>query len=333
MKDVAKIAGVSIQTVSAVINGKLGITPETTARVNEAIQQLGYRPYSVARSLRTGQTRTLALILTDINNPSFSTIAIAAEDIAHSFGYNLVLYNTHDDPEREASYVRSVSERWMDGVIFVATGDHMTSLDYLNAARIPTVAIDRIPMGYSGPSVTMNNYKVGTLAARHLVELGHRCIAHISGPSRLLLARDRTAGFLAELDRSGVTPGLCAAAEGNWLCQSGYTAMQEVLRGSARPTAVFAANDRMAIGAMAAIAEAGLRVPDDISIIGVDDIEVSAYQNPPLTTLRQSFPEMASQCVHLLIDIVEEKEPKQTQVVMEPEFIQRASTAPPRRPG
>lgn len=126
------MAGVSIQTVSAIINKKPGITAETSARVNEAIQHLGYRPYSVARSLRTRQTNTIALIVTDINNPSFSTMAIAAEDIAHSFGYNLVLYNTHDDPEREASYVQAVNERWMDGVIFVATGDQMTSLDSLS---------------------------------------------------------------------------------------------------------------------------------------------------------------------------------------------------------
>jgi LacI family transcriptional regulator len=154
MKDVAILAGVSIQTVSAIINNKPGITAETGARVNQAIQHLSYRPYAVARSLRTRQTYTLALIVTDINNPSFSTIASAAEDIAHAAGYNLVLYNTHDDPDREASYIRAVSERWMDGVIFVATGDHMTSLDSLKAAGTPTVAIDRIPMGYTGPALS-----------------------------------------------------------------------------------------------------------------------------------------------------------------------------------
>jgi DNA-binding LacI/PurR family transcriptional regulator len=329
MKDVAKLAGVSIQTVSAVINGKLGITVETSERVRDAIQQLGYRPYSVARSLRTGQTHTLALIVTDINNPSFSTMAIAAEDIAHSFGYNLVLYNTHDDPEREASYVQSVSERWMDGVIFVATGDRMTSLDFLNAANIPTVAIDRIPMGYTGPSVTMDNYKVGCMAAEHLLSLGHRSIVHIGGPSRLLLARDRTAGFMDVLKKSGVEPGCCVFPEGNWRCESGHLAMQEILKSHSLPTAVFAANDRMAIGAMAAISEAGLQVPGDISVIGVDDIEVSAYQVPALTTIRQSFPDMASRCVHLLIDILERKEPEQTRIVMEPSFVQRKSTAPP----
>lgn len=329
MKDVARLAGVSIQTVSAIINGKPGITVETSARVNDAIHQLGYRPYSVARSLRTRQTNTLALIVTDINNPSFSTMAISAEDIAHSFGYNLVLYNTHDDPNREASYVQAVTERWMDGVIFVATGDHMTSLDFLKNANIPTVAIDRIPGGYTGPSVTMDNYKIGCMAAKHLLGLGHRRIAHIGGPSRLLLARDRMEGFLDTLRESGMQPGLCVSPEGNWKCEAGYMAMQEILKGKVLPTAVFAANDRMAIGAIAAINEAGMQVPADISVIGVDDIEVAAFQNPPLTTIRQSFPEMASLCVHLLINILDGKEPEQTRIVMEPSFIQRKSTAPP----
>ncbi len=326
MKDVANRAGVSIQTVSAIINSKPGITAETTARVNAAIQELGYRPYTVARSLRTGQTHTIALIVTDINNPSFSTIASAAEDVAHSFGYNLVLFNTHDDPEREASYVRTVSQRWMDGAIFVATGDQMTSLESLRQAGIPTVAIDRIPMGYSGPSVTLENFKTGRLAAEYLHGLGHRRLAHISGPLKLHLARERLAGFQAALSEHGLTP---AWVEGNWTCASGADGMQQILRAAETPTAVFAANDRMAIGAIQAAQQAGLRVPADLSVIGVDDIEVAGFQSPPLSTIRQSFPQMASQCVHLLLSILDDKEPETSQIVIEPMLVERKSTAPP----
>lgn len=331
MKEVAAIAGVSIQTVSAIINGKPGISPETSARVNAAIQKLDYRPYSVARSLRTHQTHTLALIVTDINNPSFSTIASAAEDIAHSFGYNLVLFNTHDDPEREASYVRTVSQRWMDGVILVATGDQMTSLESLEQAGIPTVAIDRIPMGYSGPSVTLDNFKAGHIATDFLVKLGHSRITQIVGPLKLLLVRERSAGFQASLKKAGLDTTGLVSSEGDWTCNSGYQGMQHILGGHEIPTAVFAANDRMAIGAMQAIIEKGMRVPEDISVIGIDDIEVASFQSPALTTIRQSFGQMAAQCVRLLIDILAGKEPAQLQIVMEPQLIERKSTSPPRK--
>lgn len=326
MKDVAERAGVSKQTVSAIINNKPGITAETTARVNAAIQDLGYRPYALARSLRTGQTHTLALIVTDINNPSFSTIASAAEDIAHSFGYSLVLYNTHDDPEREANYLRTVSQRWMDGVIFVATGDQMTSLEFLNQADIPTVAIDRIPMGYMGPSITLDNNKTGRMAAEYLLQLGHRRFAHISGPRKLLLARERLVGFENRLHESNVDPKNLLTFEGDWGCASGYSAMQQFLSSPTRPSAVFAANDRMAIGAIQAAQDAGLRVPQDISIMGVDDIEVAAFQSPALTTIRQSFIEMANLCVNLLIDILNGKEPENNQLLIEPMLVERKST-------
>jgi len=329
MKDVAAIARVSIQTVSAIINDKPGITPQTTTRVKEAIQQLGYRPYSIARSLRTRQTHTIALMVSDIGNPSFSTIASSAEDIAHSFGYNLVLFNTHDDPEREAGYIRSITERWIDGAIFVTTGDQMTSLDSLKESYIPTVAIDRIPVGYTGPSVTLDNIKAGRLAAEHLLNLEHTCIAHISGPLKLRLARERKEGFCQVIQERGLEPGPCVLSEGNWECESGYEAMKQILSSKIMPTAVFAANDRMAIGAIRAIFDAGLSVPRDFSIVGLDDIEVSAFEIPPLTTVRQSFAKLASLSIHLLIDILAGKEPDQQQLVLDPELIIRQSTASP----
>lgn len=328
MKDVAALAGVSIQTVSAVINNKQGISPATASRVKDAIQQLGYRPYSVARSLRTGQTHTIALIVTDINNPSFSTIASAAEDIAHGFGYNLVLFNTHDDPEREASYVRTVSDRWIDGVIFVATGDRSISLESLLLAKIPAVVIDRIPMGYSGASVTLDNFKAGFMAAEHLIGLEHKRLAHICGPLQLHLARERLAGFKDCINKANLPWADLNSLEGNWSCSSGYEAMKQILNKAEVPTAVFAGNDRMAIGAIQAITETGLKVPEDISVMGLDDIETAAFHSPALTTIRQSFPEMASRCVHLLMEILDGKEPSQLQIVIEPSLIERKSTAP-----
>ena len=329
MRDVARAAGVSVQTVSCVVNGKPGITEETRQRVQAAIAQLGYRPYTVARSLRTRRTRTLAVVVSDIANPSFSTMASAAEDYAHTFGYSLTFYNTHDDVEREAQYIRMATERWVDGVLFVSAEDHMKSLETLREAGIPSVAIDRIPEHYTGPSVTLNNVKAGRMAAEHLLDLGHTCIAHISGPLALRLARERLQGFEEAIRERGLAPGPCAMGEGNWECMAGYRAMQRLLAHRPRPTAVFSANDRMAIGAMRAIAEAGLRVPDDISVIGLDDIELAAFQNPPLTTVRQSFAQLATLGVQLLLDILGGKEIAQPQLVIEPELVVRQSTAPP----
>jgi LacI family transcriptional regulator len=325
MKDVAELVGVSIQTVSAVINNKPGITDETRDRVLEAIKQLGYRPYSVARSLRTGQTRTLALIVSDLSNPSFGTMASAAEDYAHRFGYNLTVHNTHDDVTREASYIQSLTQRWIDGVLYVSAEDELSSQTALKQAGIPSVAIDRIPENYVSPSVTLDNTKAGYMAAQHLLDLGHHHIAHISGPLRLRLVRERIAGFEKALANYGVYP--FARVEGNWTCDSGFVAMKHILNHQPHPTALFAANDRMAIGAMQAIQEARLRVPDDISVVGLDDIEVAAYQNPPLTTVRQSFAELATLAIQLLLALIQKDQPAETQLVIEPELIERQSTS------
>lgn len=327
IKDVARAVGVSAQTVSAVVNNKPDITSETRARVLAAIEQLGYRPYSVARSLRTRQTRTIALVVSDIARPSLAMVASVAEDCAHSSGYSLVLYNTHDDSEREANYIHTAMQRWVDGVLFISAGDRMTGLNTLQAAGIPTVAIDRIPEHYTGPSVTLDNIKAGRMAAEHLLDLGHAHIGHLGGPMELRIARERLVGFQQAIKARGLEPGPCATGPGSWVCEAGYVAMQKLLAHRPRPTAIFAANDYMAIGAMHAADEAGLRIPDDLSIVGLDDIEVAAFQIPPLTTVRQSFTELAMLGVQVLLDILAGKEPAQTQVVLEPALIVRKSTA------
>jgi DNA-binding LacI/PurR family transcriptional regulator len=328
MRDVARAASVSIQTVSAVVNQKDGITPPTRERVRAAIKQLGYRPYSVARSLRTRQTHTIALVISDIANPLFSTLASAAEDYAHRFGYSLILYNTHNDVMREANYVQIASERWVDGVLFVSARDEMTSLNMLDETGIPTVAIDRIPSGYTGYSVTLDNVKAGRMAAEHLVDLGHTQVAHIAGPLQLRLSRERQQGFVEALASRGLRPSAVIPSQNGWYCEAGFQAMQEILRNPEQPTALFAANDRMAIGALLAAVDAGLRVPEDLSIIGLDDIEVAAYHNPPLTTLRQSFESLATLGIQILIDLLAGKEPEQPNIIIEPELVVRRSTGP-----
>ena len=196
----------------------------------EAVVELGYRPYSIARSLRTGETHTLVLVVSDLANPSFATMASAAEDYAHDFGYGLMVFNTHDDIEREDAYIQVATQRWIDGALFVSAEDQMTSLDALKAAGIPFVAVDRIPEAYDGPSVTLDNLLAGRMAAQHLLGLGHRRLAHVSGPTKLRLARERKEGFCQALAALGLDPAACLQAAGDWTCDSGYDAMQAILK-------------------------------------------------------------------------------------------------------
>jgi LacI family transcriptional regulator len=172
--------------------------------------------------------------------------------------------------------------------------------------------------------------KAGAIAADHLLDLGHTDLAHISGPMRLQLARERQTGFAHAIAARGLQLGPCCGGEGNWGCEYGYRAMMGLLACAPRPTGIFAANDRMAIGAMRAIYEAGLRVSADISVIGLDDIEVAAYQSPPLTTIRQSFTELATHALELLLGILAGREPAQTRIIVEPTLVVRQSTSPPR---
>lgn len=326
MRDVAKLAGVSIQTVSAIINGKPGITNETRDRVLESIRQLGYRPFSVARSLRTRQTKTVSLVVSDIANPAFSVLTSAIGDALYSYGYGLIVYSTHNDPEREKACIQAITQRWIDGVLFVSAGDPSAGLAMLSEARIPVVAIDRIPLDYDGMWVTMDNRAAGVLAAEHLLALGHTHIAHIRGPETLLLAREREEGFRGALENRGL--GLvCPSTEAKgWGCGAGYQEMKDLLERHLRVSAVFAASDRLAIGAIHAIREAGLAVPQDFSVIGVDDIEVAAYMNPPLTTIRQSFTELAQRSVDLLMARLQRQEMTAQQVFIQPELVAREST-------
>lgn len=328
MKDVAALANVSVQTVSAVINDKPGITEETSTRVREAIKKLGYQPDYTARSLRSGRRRTIALFVSNVADSVLGIMASAAEDYAYSAKYNLVLYNTHDDPEREMSYVNTAAQGSVDGVLFVAATQPHKAREILERAGIPSVVVDRIPEGYAGPSVGLDNIRAGDLAAEHLLNLGHTRLAHIASPVGVRLSRERQEGFVQSIERSGTGAKVSIETVRDWGCQPGYEAMHRLLKRNSLPTAVFSATDHAAIGAMHAIREAGLRIPDDISVVGMDDIEAAAFQNPPLTSVQQSLAQMAGLGVQMLLNILGGKEPTESRIVLEPTLVIRGSTAP-----
>ena len=327
MKDVARRANVSVQTVSVVVNASGVVSPETRERILTAIDELGYRPQAVGRSLRTGATRTIGLLVADITNPFFARMADTVEDHAHAAGYNLILYNTHSDADRERTYLHIATEAWLDGMLFVTTTDTLHGLGTLRSAGIPCVAIDRVPADYEGPWVILDNRRTGALVAEHLLDLGHRDLAHICGPLDLRLSVERLESFESSVRERGFEPVGHIEGDASWSCESGYRAMRSLLEGSRSPTAVFASNDRLAIGAMRAAVEAGLRVPDDLSIVGVDDIELAPYLTPPLTTVRQRLEDVATLATKILLDLVHGREPAQTQVSFDPELVVRQSTA------
>jgi len=199
----------------------------------------------------------------------------------------------------------------------------------LQAAGIPVVAVDRIPSRYEGPWVILDNRKTGSLVAEHLLALGHRDLAHICGPLDLRLSIERLESFESAVRARGLAPISHVVGDASWSCESGYVAMRSLLRSEPIPTAVFASNDRLAIGAMRAVVERGLRVPDDISVVGVDDIEMAPYLTPPLTTVRQRLADVATLGTKILLDLIHGVEPNETQVVFEPELVVRESTARP----
>jgi DNA-binding LacI/PurR family transcriptional regulator len=241
-----------------------------------------------------------------------------------------MLHNTHNDSARETNYIQTISQRWIDGAIIVSTRNEVVGLDELSSARIPVVAINHTPSTYDGPSVTTDNFTAGRIAAEHLVGLGHIHLSHIGGPVRLYLSYEREMGFFEVLRESGLQPIICPNNAGEWDCESGFRAMTQLLDcAEIHPSAVFAANDRMAIGAMRAIHQGGLRVPQDISVIGMDDIEYSTYVSPPLTTVGQPIVKMALTAVDLLIKLLNGENPEKTRIVLNPELIVRGSTCPP----
>jgi DNA-binding LacI/PurR family transcriptional regulator len=331
MKDVADLVGVSKQTVSAVINNKPGITEETRARVLAAIKQLGYRMDYTARSLRTGQTRTIALLITDVSSPFAGKIASVAEDAAYASHYNLVLYNTRDDVEREQNYIYSAVQRSVDGVLFVSARDESTVPESLEAFGIPVVILDRVPKGYQGPSITIDNLKAGQVAAEHLLTLGHCSFAHIAGPASLHISKGRLEGFSHAVQMGHPGRDITIERAENWKVESGYLATQRLLARKVNFTALFVAGDMLAIGAIRALRDAGLDIPADVSVVSVDDIDIVRYHHPPLTTVSQFVERMATLGVEMLLDLLSGNNPPQPQIVIDPKLIVRESTAPPRQ--
>jgi LacI family transcriptional regulator len=326
IREVAQRAGVSYATVSHVINKTRFVSDETRSRVLSAMSELNYRPNTLARSLRIGETKTIGLILPDSANPFFAEIARSIEDRAFRLGYSVILCNTERDTNRETLYVDVLSKRQVDGIIFVATGDQADSLNFLINQDMPVVLIDRDLANIEVDAVLTDNQRGGYLATRHLIQRGHRRIACIAGPSHITPSAERVTGYLQALAEAGIPYDEALVVDGDYHPASGQQVTAALLAMDFPPTAIFALNDLMAIGALRAATEAGLRVPEDLAVIGYDDIEFACFTNPPLSTIAQPKDEVGSQATEILVKRISEKDGEKHRLVLPPRLIIRGST-------
>ncbi|MHB9145783.1 MAG: LacI family DNA-binding transcriptional regulator [Symbiobacteriia bacterium] len=324
IKDVARTAGVGVATVSRVINGSGYVSEDSRQRVLEAVERLHFQPSRAARSLATGRSATVALVLPDITNPFFPSIARGVEDAASAAGYTVILCNTDDDPEQEAMYLNLLRQQRVDGVVLAACAPTNREQWRQFAARIPVVLTDRRLEGAIDHSVAVNNVAGGYLAARHLIDLGHRSIGFISGPAGLSTSAERRQGFEQALHEVGALPRPEWMCTGDFRYQSGYNCAGQLQQQGV--TALFAVNDMMAIGAIRAIEDAGRRVPEDVAVVGFDDILLASMTKPGLTTIGQPTYQMGVMAMDMLLERMRSDAPVgPQQLILEPSLVIRES--------
>lgn len=327
IKQVAKEAGVSIQTVSRVINQRYDVSAETRDKVQKIIERLGYQPNAIARGLASRRSRTLGLVTYDLTDAFFAQVVTGAEAEAHRYGYFFMLGSSRCNPCEEPNYIRLLTERHVEGILFAREGTptDLRYIEELHRAGIPVVMTGFYNTRLGLNLVDVNNLDGGYQATQHLVRAGHRWIAFISGPMFIQSGQDRQAGYRRALEEAGIAFDPALAAEGDYLHRSGYAAMQHIL-GSGHPfTGLFASNDRMAIGAISALRQAGLRVPDDVSVVGFDDLPEAEFAVPPLTTMRQPMVKVGEEAMRLLLNAIQNPGQPPRQVLLETELIERQS--------
>jgi LacI family transcriptional regulator len=326
IREVAERAGVSLTTVSHVVNRSRFVSEDTRKRVLEAMQDLNYRPNAVARSLRSGKTHTLGLILPDSSNPFFAEIGREVEKTAFTEGYSVMLCNTERDLAREELYVRLLSDKQVDGVIFVAAGEQIDSLAYLLEQHTPIVVVDRDLSYDEVDAVLTDNLLGGYQATQHLIALGHQRIACISGPVNGARSMERVSGYRRALEEYGIAEDPALLLIGDYHPQSGRDAAHHLLSLDNRPTAIFACNDLMAIGVIRAVTAERLSIPDNVAVVGFDNIELANYTTPSLTTVAQPITEIGALSASLVIQRIAEPHRPAERPKLPTQLIMREST-------
>ncbi|MFC0213183.1 catabolite control protein A [Paenibacillus chartarius] len=325
--DVAREAGVSMATVSRVVNNNPNVKPQTRKKVFEAIERLGYRPNAVARGLASKKTTTVGVVIPDISNSIFAEVARGIEDIANMYHYNIILCNSDKRKEKEIRVVNTLLEKQVDGLLFmggVVTDDHLQAF---KTASVPVVLCATADEKKTMPSVDIDHEGAAFDAVNELIREGHRDIAMITGtlqdPAN---GYARYQGYKRALEEAGIQVREQFVRVGNYRYESGMEAAKYFLEQEQRPTAIFSATDEMAIGAIHAIQDQGLRVPEDVSVISIDNIRMASMVRPQLTTVAQPMYDIGAVSMRLLTKLMNKDAVEQSQVVLPHEIIRRKST-------
>ena len=328
MRDVARHAGVSIATVSHVINETRPVSDTLRQRVLHSMETLGYQPNAIARALRNKHSSTLGLIVPDGRNPFFAEIAQGIEEVSLEHGYSLILCDSGNDLGKVLVHTKHLSAKRVDGIVFTTSGDDFEDVTSLLGGATAVLVIDMDAGRFPADAILFDNFEGGRLATEHLLALGHRRIACITGPSRQSLRRERETGYRHALQEAGISPEDALIREGDFQPASGYHHALELLRQPEPPSAIFACNDLMAMGALRAAREMGLDVPAQLSIIGFDDIYLAAYTSPTLSTVRLPKREMGRQAAHMLLERIQNPARPVQRHTVALELVVRESTAP-----
>jgi len=328
LAEVALAACVSPMTASRAINNRSGVSRQTREHILQVAADMGYVVNRAAQKLSGGKSHIIGILATDLGNQFTSALIAGASDAAWEAGYETLVYSHVEREKRPSGSVMQLLRQISDGVIVVLPLE-FGYLGELTSANIPVITIDHRGEHAEFPSVAANSYDGARTAIKHLLGLGHRRIAYISGDERLASARDRRHAYIDTLAQFGLELDPALVVAGDFSQNRGFQATTELLSLAHPPTAIFAANDLSAFGAIAAIREAGLRVPDDMSVLGFDDIPAAAQFYPALTTVRQPLHQMSRSAVNTLLALIAGIAPASPQVTLPTELVVRASTAAP----
>ncbi|WP_154173760.1 substrate-binding domain-containing protein [Vibrio metoecus] len=326
MKDIARLAGVSTSTVSHVINKSRFVSDEIAERVNNAAQQLNYAPSALARSLKMNRTKTIGMLVTTSTNPFFGEVVKGVERSCYHQGYNLILCNTEGDNQRMKASINTLLQKRVDGLLLMCSTLEGERLDVFDRyPDIPVVVMDWGPILFASDKIQDNSLQGGYMAAKHLIECGHREIGCITGPLIRHQAQMRYEGYKRALAEAGIAINPDWIVESDFECEGGYQAFEKLYERGKLPSALFVCNDMMAMGVIQAANQRGLRIPDALSLIGYDDVHIAKFMTPALTTIHQPKYRLGKAAVDTLLYRLENPDTTAQVVQLEPTLVVRSS--------
>ncbi|MDK2946360.1 MAG: LacI family transcriptional regulator [Geotoga sp.] len=325
ISDIAKMANVSKATVSYVINNKPGVSETTRNKILQIIEEHNYIPNLVARGLAGKKTNFIGLVIPDISDMFYARIIKGVEHTANKFGYSLNLFTTQAQPEREKQVISIINKGFFDGLILMSYFLDKKLINLLKVSNIPLVLIDNPISDNDIYKVIIDNEEGGYNATKYLIQLGHTKICFLMGPDAAWDSNSRFKGYLKALKEHSIEFNPQLVEKGNFTREGGYRATKKLLKKNIKFTAIFSANDQMAIGAIQALKEEGYNVPGDVSIIGFDNIEASSIIDPPLTTVNQPSYNLGEKAVEVLVNLINKEPPKQKKIILKTEIIERKS--------